>query len=113
MPPISVRQYCIAGVYWPINTERRIIPEKASIVLGRVIAINFINNLSRRFDRTKTVGKPRRNEDLVPLSGAEHDCDIPSKRRRTPTYIHSYIKHRARCYTQQLCLSNWRNLEMK
>ena len=99
MLPVSIRQYCIASLYRPINAERRIIPEKTPIVLSRIIGIDFINNLSRGLESAETVGKPRWYKDLVPLDGAEHDRDMPPKGRRTPTYIHSYIKHRARYYT--------------
>jgi hypothetical protein len=59
------------------------------------------------------MGEPLRYEDLVPLGGAEHDCHMPPKGRRAPAYIDSDIKHRTRCYTQQLCLGKWRDLEMK
>ena len=113
MPLIFLGKHDRIRLDRPMDTEGWIVPEEAPIMLGRIIAVHLVYDLCVRLERTKAVGKPLWNENLVPFGGAEQDRYILAEARGTPPYVDRNIKYRTRRHAQELGLREGRYLEVK
>src|SRR5947209_3451327 len=96
MPAILVRQQRRALIDRPGDAERRVIPQKPAIMLGRIVTIHLVNHLGIGFEGTVAVGKPLGYENLIPLASAQLDSDMPTEAGRAPAYVDCHVKNRAR-----------------
>ena len=94
----------LVGGYRPVDAKRGIAPQKAPIVLWRVIGAHLIEDFRIRLERAVTMSEPLRHKDLVPFGSAEHGGDMPTECRGTPANIDRDIKNGTRGYARQLCL---------
>src|SRR6266478_9655416 len=113
MFPIAVGHQRPVSRYRPGDAERGIAPQKPTIVLGRIIAAYFVDDLGIGLERAITVGEPFRYRDLVALRSAEHHRNMAAETWRAPADIDGDIEDRPRRHAQQLGLGERRNLEMQ
>ena len=79
MRPIFVGDQRFVCRHRPSDGERRVVPQQAAIVFGRVIGTYFVNDFGIRLQRAITMGEPFGNEDLAPPDSAQHSCEMATK----------------------------------
>src|SRR5665213_2099797 len=111
--PVAVRKLGIGGGYRPGDAEHGIVPAYATLMRRRIVVIDLVDNLGVRLQRAEAMGKSRRDEDLVPIPGAQHCCDMLTIRRRTGANIDGDIEERAAQHAQKLRLGEGCDLKME
>src|ERR1700689_433226 len=51
----------------PRDSQRRIIPANSTIMGRRVVVVDLVENFGLRLQRAKSMWKPGRNENLIPI----------------------------------------------
>src|SRR5947207_12493753 len=63
----------------PIDRQLRIVPANAALVNGRVTGRDFIENLGVRLERHEAMREADRDENLLPVFGAEDDLHMSAE----------------------------------
>ena len=82
-------------------------------MLGRIVAVDLVDDLGVGLERAKPMGKPFRDKQLIALGAVQHDRDMMAVSRRALPDIDRDIEDRTGGDPHQLGLARRRGLEMQ
>jgi hypothetical protein len=89
--PVPVVEHRLSLGDRPYDSEHRIVPPHASLVIPRIGNIHLVQDFGVGLQRTESVRKSGRDKQLPPILGAQINPKVPSKRGGVAANIHGYV----------------------
>src|SRR5260370_7959502 len=112
-PPILLRNNCIGRRDGPLDAQAGVGPMDAAVVLGGIHVVDLIEDYAVGLQRTKAVGEPCRDQELLSRRLAQLDCQMLAVTSGRAPQIHDDIEDPPSQNANQLGLRERRNLEVQ